>query len=70
MPVGGGIALGLLTSLAATRAIRSLLYETSPTEPTTIIASIGILFVATFVAAFMPAYRASRIDPMKVLRSE
>ena len=70
MPVGGGIALGLLTSLAATRAIRSLLYQTSPTEPTTIIASIATLFVATFVAAFMPAYRASGIDPMQVLRSE
>jgi ABC-type antimicrobial peptide transport system permease subunit len=69
-PVGGGIALGLLTSLAATRAIRSLLYETSPTDPTSIVTSVGILFVATFVAAFMPAYRASRIDPMKVLRSE
>jgi predicted permease len=69
-PVGGGIALGLLTSLAATRAIRSLLYETSPADPTAILISIGILFVATFVAAFLPAYRASRIDPMKVLRSE
>jgi hypothetical protein len=69
-PVGGGIALGLLTSLAATRAIRSLLYETSPTDPTSIVTSVGILFVATFVAAFMPVYRASRIDPMKVLRSE
>ena len=69
-PVGGGIGLGLLASLAATRAIRTLLYETSPVDPTTILASIGVLLVATFVAAFLPAYRASRIDPMKVLRSE
>jgi hypothetical protein len=70
MPVGGGIAAGLLSSLAATRAIRSLLYETSPADPISIIASVGILFAATFVAAFMPAYRASQIDPMKVLRAE
>jgi hypothetical protein len=70
MPVGGGIVLGLLTSLVAARAIRSLLYETSPADPISIIVSIGILVVATFVASFMPAYRASRVDPMKVLRSE
>jgi ABC-type antimicrobial peptide transport system permease subunit len=69
-PVGGGIALGLLTSLAATRAISSLLYETSPADPASIVASVGILLAATFMAAFLPAYRASRIDPIKVLRAE
>ena len=70
VPVGGGIALGLLTSLAATRAIRSLLYETSPADPASIVTGVGVLLVATLVAAFLPAYRASRIDPIKVLRSE
>jgi predicted permease len=70
MPVGGGILLGLLASLAATRAIRSLLYETSPADPVSMVVSVGILLAATFVAAFLPAYRASRIDPMKVLRAE
>jgi hypothetical protein len=70
MPVGGGLALGLLASLAATRAIRSLLYETSPADPASIVASVGILLAAMFVAAFLPAYRASRIDPIKVLRAE
>jgi predicted permease len=69
-PVGGGIAIGLLTSFAVTGAIRSLLYETSPADPESILASVSILFVATLVAAFVPAYRASQIDPMKVLRSE
>jgi len=70
MPVGGGLALGLLASLAPTRAIRSLLYETSPADPASIVASVGILLAAMFVAAFLPAYRASRIDPIKVLRAE
>jgi predicted permease len=70
MPVGEGVLLGLLASLAATRAIRNLLYETSPADPASIVASVGILLAATLVAAFLPAYRASRIDPMKVLRSE
>jgi putative ABC transport system permease protein len=70
MPVGGGLALGLVASQAATRAIRSLLYETSPADPASIVASVGILVAAMFVAAFLPAYRASRIDPIKVLRAE
>lgn len=70
MPVGGGILVGLLASFPAARAIRSLLYETSPADPASILASVGILLAATFVAAFLPACRASRIDPMKVLRSE
>jgi len=70
MPVGGGILIGLLASLAAAHTIRSLLYETSPLDPASIVASVGILSGATFVAAFLPAYRASRVDPMKVLRAE
>jgi len=70
MPVGGGIVLGLLASQAATRAIRSLLYETSPADPASIVVSVGILLAATFMAAFLPAYRASRIDSIKVLRAE
>jgi predicted permease len=70
MPVGGGIVLGLLISLLAARTIRGLLYETSSADPVSIIVSIGILVVTTFVASLMPAYRASRVDPMKVLRSE
>ena len=70
MPVGIGIALGLLMSFAATRAIRSLLYETSSVDPVSITASLGILFGATLVAAFLPAYRAARIEPMQVLRTE
>lgn len=69
-PVGSGIVFGLAASLAVTRAIRSLLYETSAIDPLLIGASLGLLFVATFSAAFIPALRASRVDPMKVLRQE
>jgi hypothetical protein len=70
VPVGIGVTLGLLMSFAATRAIRSLLYETSPTDPLSIAAGLSILFAATLAAAFFPAYRASRIDPMRILRVE
>ena len=70
MPVGAGILAGLLASFALTRAVRSLLYETSLADPASIAGSVGVLVFATFVAAFAPAYRACRIDPMNVLRSE
>jgi predicted permease len=69
-PVGGGIVLGLFASVVATHGIRSLLYETSPADPISIVASVGILLIASFAAAFLPAYRASRVDPMTVLRQE
>jgi predicted permease len=70
VPVGGGLLIGLLASIAAARAIRSLLYEISPADPVSIVASVGILLAAMLVAACFPAYRASRIDPIKVLRAE
>jgi len=70
IPVGIGITLGLLVSVLVTRAISSLLYDTSPADPVSIAASLGIMLIATFVAAFLPAYRATRVDPMKVLRAE
>lgn len=70
LPVSTGITLGLLASVLVTRAIRSLLYETSPADPVSIAVSLSILLVATFAAAFLPAYRATRVDPMKVLRTE
>jgi hypothetical protein len=70
IPVGIGITLGLLMSFAATRAIRSLLYETSSTDPLSITVGLIILFGATLAAAFLPEYRASRIDPMRILRVE
>ena len=69
-PVGSGILIGLLASLAATHAIRSLLYETSTADPVSIASGLGLLIIATLAAAFLPAYRASRVDPMKVLRQE
>lgn len=69
-PVITGIAVGLVASIGATHAIRSLLYETSAIDPATIEASVGLLLFTTYLAALLPAYRASRTDPMRVLRQE
>lgn len=56
-PVTTGIVLGSLASIGAAHAIRSLLYETSPTDSGSIAVSVSLLLVATFLAAFFPAYR-------------
>jgi predicted permease len=66
--VVAGACLGVPLAYAAGRGLRSLLYGIPPGDPVSFaIASAGLLAVAT-VAAFLPAWRASRIDPMVALR--
>lgn len=69
-PVAGGILAGLALAFAATRYVRSLLYQTSAADPAAIVASIGLLVVAALLAALIPARRAAMTDPMAVLRNE
>ena len=69
-PVTAGLVLGALLSVGVVRAIRSLLYETSVAEPGPIVASLSLLLAATLLAAFVPAYRASRTDPTRALHDE
>ena len=65
-----GIAIGLGGALAATRALRSMLFEISPSDPWTL-AAAAILFAAVAVAAcYIPARRAIQIDPMTTLRHD
>ena len=68
--VGIGLAAGLCGTLAASRTISAFLFGLTPTDPMTIAAvSILLIFVA-ILAAYLPARRATRIDPMVVLRYE
>jgi predicted permease len=63
-----GIALGIGGAVALTRFLASLLFQTSPTSPATL-SVVAILFLAVaLAAAFIPARRAARIDPMSALR--
>jgi putative ABC transport system permease protein len=65
-----GISAGLLGALALTRLLQSQLFEISPTDPETLLA-VSSLFVAVSLAAcFLPARRATHIDPVIALRSE
>jgi predicted permease len=64
-----GIAVGLVGSLVVARLIASLLYGTAPTDPTTFVAMAGLLAAVALAAGYVPAHRASRIDPMVALRN-
>jgi putative ABC transport system permease protein len=65
-----GIGLGLLGSLAATRALGSLLYGVSATDPLTFAAVASVLGGVAALASFLPARRATRIDPMVALKAD
>ena len=67
-PVGLGAALGLAGSLLASRGLRALLYGVSPADPISLAgASLTLLSVAA-LACYLPARRASRVDPLVALR--
>jgi predicted permease len=63
-----GIALGVACSLALSRLMRSLLFDLSPTDPVTFLTVSAILAAVALVAGWLPAIRASRIDPVLALR--
>jgi len=65
-----GVALGIAGSLALTRAIRSLLFGLRPGDPATLAAVALLLIAVAFLACYLPARRASRVDPNVALRYE
>jgi ABC-type antimicrobial peptide transport system permease subunit len=66
----GGIVLGLLVALMATRLIKSLLFAVDPADIATFITVSVLLTVVAFLASLAPARNASRVDPMISLRYE
>jgi putative ABC transport system permease protein len=67
---GVGVATGLVVSLAVSRLVSTLLYDVSPTDVLTFVSVPAVLAAAAIVASYIPAMRATRIDPMIALRSE
>src|SRR5579863_2115473 len=64
-----GLALGIIASLAVAKLIASLLFATTSTDPATFAGMAALLCAVALLAGFVPAHRASRIDPMIALRS-
>jgi predicted permease len=68
--IGGGIAAGLIAAVAVTRVFTSLLVGVSATDAVSFGATIALLSIVGLVASYLPARRASAIDPLTALRSE
>ena len=67
---GLGVALGLVGSLALTRLIESMLFKVKPSDPATFLTVAGVLAAVALLASFIPAQRATSVDPMVALRYE
>jgi predicted permease len=65
-----GVVMGVLLALATTRTVAAFLFRMSPHDPLTFVTAAGMLLVVALVAAFVPARRAARVDPMVALRCE
>ena len=64
-----GVAAGLAMSFFVARAIASLLYGTQPTDPLAFAAMVGLIGAVSLLAGFIPAWRASRVEPTIALRA-
>jgi len=65
-----GAAIGILGAFIATRAITSVLYGVSPTDPLTFVVVGGLLVGVALIACYVPSRRATRVDPLVALRNE
>lgn len=68
--VGAGLVIGLAATVAASKVLRKLLYDVSPTDPLTLVGVAIVLLLVALLASYFPARRATRVDPMLALRSD
>ena len=65
-----GCVIGIAGALSGTRLLRSLLFEVSPTDPATFSVVIAVILATAALASYLPARRASRVDPASTLRGD
>jgi ABC-type antimicrobial peptide transport system permease subunit len=66
--VGIGVLVGAVISVWASKFVATLLYGLEPRDPVTLVTSVAVLAAVGALAGWLPARRASRIDPAEVLR--
>jgi putative ABC transport system permease protein len=67
---GTGLAVGLAGALALTRLMKTMLFEVRPGDPATLAGVASVITLVAAVACLVPAYRATRVDPLAALREE
>ena len=70
VPVAAGLAIGLAASYSATSVVQSFLFETSRSDAASLTTAAVVLAATAFAAAWIPARRAARVDPVQALRAE
>jgi len=70
LPLFAGLVLGLAAALGVGKLLQSMLVRTSPTDTMTFLAIVVLLFVVSSIACWLPARRATRLDPVSALRHE
>ena len=70
LPVLGGLSIGLIEALSATRLVSSQLFNLASTDPATISLAVSVMVAVATLAAYFPARKASRVEPMVALRYE
>jgi len=68
--VGAGVIIGTGGALAATRLLSTMLYDVKPADPLAFAAAAAVLMATAAIAAWLPARRATHVDPMTALRYE
>jgi putative ABC transport system permease protein len=68
--IGWGLAAGLSLSLLSTRLLKSFLFGVGSVDPATMIVVAGVLSAVALAACYVPARRATMVDPLIVLKSE
>jgi ABC-type antimicrobial peptide transport system permease subunit len=71
MTVAGiGAGVGLLVALSSGRLLSALLFQVSPADPVALLGATVVLLLVAFCAAYVPARRATQIDPVEALRAD
>lgn len=69
-PIAAGMLVGVVTSISLVKLIASLLFETSLTDPVSLVGSAVVLGLLACLGCYLPIRRASRVDPIQILREE